>query len=219
MNADEAEVAGGGWWDGAGVTALGLARDAVPVASTVTRYSFAAAQRGVQLGLSMGEAMVSGGGQAAAVGAAALGATGVVSAPVASTVGVGVRASTVAAGLSVRGAHAVAAWGLSVGQAVSRKPPATRLQPACSPPAALLRRACIPVCPARLSPVQITSATLGTMESALEAASHAATPAMEGSGANPRLNPVVRLAFGDDAGEAAHTGSQAAAPRLAGCST
>ena len=88
----EAEPTSGGWWD----TALGLARDAVPVASTVTQYSFAAAKRGTAAAAGISGAMISGGGQVAAAGAAALGATGVVSAPVASRVGAGVRVGTAA---------------------------------------------------------------------------------------------------------------------------
>jgi hypothetical protein len=147
-DAPAAPVVERGWWD----TALGLARDAVPVASTVTAYSFAAAKRGSAAAAGISGAMISGGGTVASAGAAALGATGVVSAPVASRVGAGVRVGTAAAGLSVRSANAATAWGLSAAAAVA-------------------------------------SATLSTMEYALDAAG-----VSEGTS--------VRLAFGDDAGEA-----------------
>ena len=94
-------VSGGGWWG----TALGLARDAIPVATIATQCSFGAAKRGAAAAAGISGAIISGGGQVAAAGAAALGATGVVSVPVASRVGAGLKVGTAAAGLSVRSAH------------------------------------------------------------------------------------------------------------------
>ena len=141
-------VSGGGWWG----TALGLARDAIPVAAIATQASFGAAKRGVAASAGISGAIISGGGQVAEAGAAALGATGVVSAPVASRVGAGLRVGTAAAGLSVRSAHAATAWGLRAASAVA-------------------------------------NATLSTVEYAFDAAG-----VSEGTS--------LRLAFGDDAGEA-----------------
>ena len=98
---------------------MGLARDAIPVAAIATQASFGAAKRGVAASAGISGAIINGGGQVAEAGAAALGATGVVSAPVASRVGAGLRVGTAAAGLSVRSAHAATAWGLRAASAVA----------------------------------------------------------------------------------------------------
>ena len=101
--------------------ALGIARDALPVASTAAHYGFDAAKGGTAAGFGVADAVLgtfSGAAMGTALGVAALGTAGVVSAPV--VVGVAVGATAVKL---TQWSVGIAGWavtaGLSFGQSLT----------------------------------------------------------------------------------------------------